>query len=103
MAFGLSQKTIAQLKTVFKKYPEINQVKIYGSRTRGYYRRGSDIDLAFFSESENDLSSNLSWELDDLPSPYLFDLVNYNILSESPLKQEIDKYGRVLYKKSIKT
>ena len=99
MAFGLSQKTIIQLRSVFKKHPEVTQVKIYGSRARGKYRRGSDIDLAFFSESEKDLSSNLSWELDDLPSPYLFDLVNYNTLTDSPLKKEIDKYGRVFYKK----
>ena len=99
MSFGLSQKTITQLKSVFKKYPELIQVKIYGSRTKGHYRRGSDIDLAFFSESDKDLSPNLSWELDDLPSPYLFDLVNYNTLNNSLLKEEIDKYGKTLYKK----
>ena len=103
MAFGLPQNTIVQLKSIFKKYPEITQVKIYGSRAAGHYRKGSDIDLAFFSESEKDLSSNLSWELDDLPSPYLFDLVNYNTLNKSPLKEEIDKYGKVFYKKTTKT
>ena len=102
MSFGLPQKTITQLKSVFKKYPELTQVKIYGSRVTNIYRRGSDIDLAFFSESEKDLLPNLSWELDDLPSPYLFDLVNYNTLNDSPLKQEIDRYGKVLYKKSSK-
>ena len=100
MSFGLSQKTISQLISVFKKYPELTQVKIYGSRVKGHYRRGSDIDLAFFSESEEDLSPNISWELDDLPTPYLFDLVNYNILNNSPLKEEIDKYGKILYRKS---
>ena len=103
MAFGLPQKTITQLKSVFEKYPEITQVKIYGSRAKGHYRRGSDIDLAFFSESEKDLSSTLSWELDDLPSPYLFDLVNYNTLNESPLKEEIDKYGKGFYNKTTET
>ena len=36
-----------------------------------------------------------------LPSPYLFDLINYNTLTDSPLKEEIDKYGRVFYKKKI--
>ena len=101
MAFGLPQKTITQLKSVFKNHPEITQVKIYGSRAKDYYRKGSDIDLAFFSESKKDLSSNLSWELDDLPSPYTFDLVNYNTLNNTPLKEEIDKYGKVFYKKNV--
>ena len=100
MNFGLPQKTIIQLKSVFKKYPEVNQVKIYGSRVTDHYRKGSDIDLALFSESEKDLSSNLSWDLDDLPCPYLFDIVNYSTLGDSPLKEEIDKYGRVFYKKT---
>ena len=102
MSFGLPQETIVQLKSVFKKYSEITQVKIYGSRVTGYYRNGSDIDLAFFSESRKDLSSNLSWELDDLPSPYTFDLINYNTLKAGPLKEEIDKYGKIFYKKSNK-
>ena len=100
MNFGLPQKTITQLKSVFKKYPEVVQVKIYGSRVTDHYRRGSDIDLAFFYKSEKDLSSNLSWELDDLPCPYLFDVVNYSTLNDSPLKEEIDKYGKVFYKKT---
>ena len=102
MSFGLPQKTISQLKTVFKKYPEITQVKIYGSRAKKLYRRGSDIDLAVFFNVKKDLLSNLSWDLDDLPSPYMFDLVNYNTLNDSPLKEEVDKYGKVFYKRSKK-
>ncbi len=100
MAFGLSQETLEQLRSVFEKYPEITQVKIYGSRVTDHCRRGSDIDLAFFSESEKNLSSSLSWDLDDLPSPYLFDLVHYNKLNKCSLKEEIDKYGKIIYKKN---
>ena len=102
MPFGLNQKTINQLNSVFQKYPEIHQVKIYGSRAVGSYRKGSDIDLAFFSESKEDLSSKLSWDLDDLPTPYLFDVVNYNKLSNNSLKKEIDQCGKILYVKKSK-
>ena len=100
MSFGLPQKTIAQLKSVFKKYPEITQVKIYGSRATGSYRRVSDIDLAVFAEPKKYLLSSVSWDLDELPSPYFFDLVNYNTLNNSPLKEEIDRYGKVFYRKT---
>ena len=100
MSFGLTQKTAKQLKDLFKKYPEISQVKIYGSRARGDYKRGSDIDLAFFSESTKELSLRLSWELKELATPYLFDVVNYKILSNNYLKKEIDKYGKVFYIKN---
>jgi len=102
MAFGLSKKTMSQLRAVFERYPEVTQVKIYGSRARAYYRKGSDIDLAVFSESKEDISAKLLWELDDLPTPYMFDLVDYNTLNENPLKEEIDNYGKLFYTKAIR-
>ncbi len=103
MDFGLQEKTIKQIQSVFKKYSEIDQVKIYGSRAREDYHRGSDIDLAFFSESAEDLSSRLSWELEELPLPYLFDIVNYRTLKKGYLKKEIDKYGKLFYIKTTST
>ena len=103
MSFGLTQKTINQLNSIFQKYPAIHQVKIYGSRARGDHRKSSDIDLAFFSESKEDLSSRLSWELDDLPTPYLFDIVNYGKLKNNPLKKEIDQHGEIFYIKQPQT
>ena len=81
-----------------KKYPEIIQVKIYGSRVTDHYRKGSDIDLALFFNSKKDFLSSLSWELDELPIPYFLDMVNYNTLKNSPLKKEINKHGKVFYK-----
>ena len=100
MLFGLNQKTIDQLNSVFQKYSQIKQVKIYGSRVREDYRKGSDIDFVFFTdESKEDLSPRLSWELDELSTPYLFDVVNYTLLNAS-LKKEIDQYGKVFYTKA---
>ena len=101
MAFGLSKKTISQIKSVFKKHPEIALVKIYGSRATGGYRKGSDIDLAFFSKSKKKLSAQLAWNLDDLPTPYLFDIVDYNKLKKGALKTDINQKGRIFYQKPL--
>ncbi|MDE0150988.1 MAG: nucleotidyltransferase domain-containing protein [Bdellovibrionales bacterium] len=92
-SFGLPKKTIQQIRDLFAKYPEIRLVKIYGSRSTGNYKAGSDIDLVFYSESDKDLSARLSWELDELPTPYLFDIFNYNNL-EPASQKEIDKYAK---------
>ena len=99
MPFGLAQKTVEQLKDLFKKHPEISQVRIYGSRARGDYRRGSDIDLAFVLESKKDILSKLSWDLNELPTPYLFDIVDYKDLNNHHLKREIDRQGKLLYQR----
>lgn len=55
--FGLPKKTINSLNQVFSKFPKVEQVILYGSRAKGNYRDGSDIDLTL-------KGNNLS--LDDL-------------------------------------
>jgi predicted nucleotidyltransferase len=82
---GLEAKTLQLMESCFKKYPDISWVKIYGSRAKGNYQRGSDIDLAF-SSSKN-YSAKLLGELDNLPLPYLFDVTHYETLKHSALKE----------------
>jgi predicted nucleotidyltransferase len=44
-AYGLPLHVINTLNGIFKAYPQINNVILYGSRAKGNYRQGSDIDL----------------------------------------------------------
>ena len=56
MEFGLNQETINKINSVFSKHPEIDKVIIYGSRAKGNYRAGSDIDISMYG---NDLNYDL--------------------------------------------
>ena len=47
---GLSAKTIDKLHSVFARHPHIEQAILYGSRAKGTYRNGSDIDLTLKGE-----------------------------------------------------
>ena len=49
--FGLPQRTIDELITYFKSKPFIEKVCILGSRAKGNYTNGSDIDLAIWTDS----------------------------------------------------
>lgn len=93
--FGLSAETLAAIQTCLQQYPEIVWVKIYGSRAKGNYERGSDIDLAF--SSPTDCSADLLEALDNLPTPYLFDVTHYESLKHEGLKAHIDRVGVVIY------
>ncbi|GAX60314.1 DNA polymerase, beta-like region [Candidatus Scalindua japonica] len=95
--FGLPKSTIDLLRDYFLKIPEIEKVVIYGSRAKGNYEKGSDIDFAFFSRSEEDLTGKLLMELDELPTPYLFNVTNYYKLKHLELKEHIDRVGIVFY------
>jgi len=95
--FGLSEQTLAVIRVCVQQYPEIAWVKMYGSRARGNYERGSDIDLAF--SSPTNCSASLLESLDTLATPYLFDVTHYESLTHEGLKAHIEHVGVVLYER----
>jgi len=97
--FGLSENINNILKNFFAKFPEIAEVKIYGSRAKGNYRKGSDIDFVIYGDIEYSLLARISGELDNLPTPYKFDVTDYKTISNKNLKEHIDRVGKIFYKK----
>jgi len=98
MKFGLNEETIKRLHTVFKKHPQIKQVIVYGSRAKGNFRNGSDIDLTLKGENLNlSLVSQLESEIDDLLLPYTFDISIFNQISNPDLIQHIEEVGAIFY------
>jgi len=101
MTFGLPENTINKINFVFVKYPEIEEVIIYGSRAKGDFREGSDIDITLKGETLNDrILTNVSIDLDELNTPYLFDISLLNTLKSNSLVDHISRIGKTFYKKS---
>jgi len=94
---GLPQKTIQSLIEVFAKHPKIDEVILYGSRAKGNYREGSDIDLTLKGLKLN-LANLLKIEneIDDLLLPYKVDLSIYHKLENPDFIEHIDRVGVVL-------
>ena len=97
--FGLSDTTIKLLQDYFQTQADIIEVRVYGSRAMGQEKPGSDIDLAIFSSSDQDRSGQFKTDLDDLPTPYLLDVIDYNYINHAGLKQHIDRVGKTLFKR----
>jgi len=103
MKYGLSDRTLDTLDSIFRKYPSIRQVVLYGSRAKGNYKTGSDIDLALVTDdtfSHTDLL-RVSGDFDDSDMPYLVDVLVYDRLANQDLKDHIDRLGKVLYTKEL--
>lgn len=99
MRFGLEETTITQINAVFDKYPQIERVILYGSRAKGNYKPGSDIDLTLTGSDVNlSLIHKVELELDDLLLPYTFDLSAYHHLSNPDLLAHINRVGKVFYR-----
>lgn len=98
MQFGLKEKDIAAINSVFAKYQQIQRVLLYGSRAKGNFKNGSDIDLAIEAQKLS-LSDLLKIEnlLDDLLLPYTFDLSDISTISNADLLEHIKRVGKVFY------
>lgn len=99
--FGLSEKAIKTIVDILAKYPEVETAIIYGSRAKGNYREGSDIDLTFKGQSLTvDTLFKIANDLDDSDSPYLFDLSIYHQLENPNSIDHINRIGKVFYQKT---
>lgn len=98
---GLKSEDIAAIRNVFKKFPKISKAILYGSRAKGNYRPGSDIDLTLQGESLNytDLVA-IETALDDLLLPYTIDLSIYQQIENSELIAHIERVGQEIYRKA---
>lgn len=98
MRFGLSDTVIRELQDVFRRHANIKKVLIFGSRSKGNYRAGSDIDLAVIgSDIDYNLLLNILCEIDDLELLYSVDLLDYQKKKGTPIGDHIDRVGQVFY------
>jgi len=98
--YGLKDCHITLIVGAFSQFPQIEQALIYGSRAKGDYRNGSDIDLCL---KGNELSLSLLFKveaaLDDLMLPHTIDLSLYSNIDNPDLIEHIDRVGLVFYQK----
>lgn len=99
MKYGLKEQTIALVNSVFANYPEIEQAILYGSRAKGTYKNGSDIDLVLKGNNLNpSIIHKICDDLDDLLVPYSFDISSFEQISNTDLIDHINRVGVVFYR-----
>ncbi|NDC42002.1 MAG: nucleotidyltransferase domain-containing protein [Chitinophagia bacterium] len=100
MSTGLTEKDISRIRAEFRAIPDIESVVLFGSRAKGNFREGSDIDLAISGAGLDLTSLNyLSMQLDNLNLPYLFDLVLMQHIGSAALLEHINRVGVLLYQR----
>jgi predicted nucleotidyltransferase len=98
MKFGLSDTVVKELQDVFRRHANIEKVLIFGSRSKGNYRVGSDIDLALIGKNiDYRQLLDISMEIDDLELLYSIDLLDYQTKVGTPIGDHIDRVGQVFY------
>lgn len=100
--YGLRETDVNFMVNLFRQTPEIEKVLLYGSRAYGNYSIGSDVDLALTGkEITIQIVNHIHYALEEeSPTPLWFDVLHYDVIRNYKLKDEIDKYGIVIYNKN---
>ena len=91
--YGISQNALDRIKTVLFSMQGVEQVILYGSRAKGNYKEGSDIDLTIKGNLTFDDLIKMSINLDDLNLPWKIDLSLYSQIKNEELLEHIDRVG----------
>ncbi len=102
MIFGLEGRLYRDLVVVFRRYPTIEQVLIFGSRAKGTAKPSSDIDLAIVAPGMSDQEFSRLWsDLDDVPLVFKMDVLHLERLGKPELKNSIMVEGQFFFPLSM--
>ena len=82
---------------VFRAHPEVSEVRLFGSRAKGTHAPSSDVDLALLGNLNALQAEAIAAELDELPLPYHFDVIAFDLIKLQPLREHIERVGVRLY------
>lgn len=100
MKYGLRENVLEDIINIFAKHSKVEKVLLYGSRAKGNYKRGSDIDLTLVGKNINMQDINRIYlELDELYLPYSFDLSVFEKIENKALIDHINRVGIIIYEK----
>lgn len=100
MNSGLSENVVSRIRKVFSQHLEIEKAILYGSRAKGNYKPGSDIDLALVGDDLTlKVISQIQNELEEEMLPYQFDISVFSTINHPDLIDHIRRAGVLFYEK----
>ena len=98
MQSGLKKEAIQKVIDVFKRYDEIESAILYGSRAKGNYKPGSDIDLTLTGKNLTlKIINKIDNDIDDLLLPWVIDLSIFAQIENPELIEHIHRNGQLFY------
>ncbi|MDQ7016808.1 MAG: nucleotidyltransferase domain-containing protein [Gammaproteobacteria bacterium] len=97
--YGLDQSVIHKIHSVLSDFPQISSALLYGSRAKGNFRNGSDIDLTLKTDGDDSLRllTGVMDALDDLDLIYRFDVSLLSQIKNESLLEHIERVGVEFY------
>ena len=98
--FGLPDKAVEMIHGVLRKHSAVDCAVLYGSRAKGNFKNGSDIDLTLHGETMEDAEfMQILDELDDLLLPWQMDVSLLHQINHAALLDHISRVGKIFYQR----
>lgn len=99
---GLFEADLQNVVSVLIQFPEVEYASVFGSRAKGNFKNGSDVDIALKGKQLSFMIvARINSILNEETSmPYRFDVLNYETITNNELKEHIDRVGLVIYNKN---
>jgi predicted nucleotidyltransferase len=95
--YGLNERNEKAIFRVLSRYDDIKSVLLFGSRAKGDFHEGSDIDLAIKdSNISNQTLRKIKSDFEESDLPFRVDVLDYSKLEETALKEHIERVGKVI-------
>ena len=96
--FGLDADDREAVSSILAAHPEVEFAIVYGSRAKGNFKPGSDIDMVLAGKNLTDrVLLDVRAELRDSNVPYMCDVIAENEIHDENLKREIEATGQFFY------
>ena len=100
MKYGLTSQELDSILNVFEKTPNVEKAVLFGSRAKGNFRLGSDVDIAVLGKDLNfEEFLTLIINLEELDLLQVIDLIKYESIEDNKVIEHIKRFGKVLYER----
>lgn len=96
--YGLREADGRCIQDILARFAGVREAVLFGSRAKGNYKPGSDIDLALKGEVSKDALAQILMLFEESLLPYFVDVLLYDRLKNEALKEHIDRVGASIYK-----
>lgn len=93
----IDEKLLYDMNNIFKSHKEIEKIILFGSGAENREKYNSDIDLSVIGDFDFLFCERLKEELSELETLLKFDVISHNDINNEELKNNIEKYGKIIY------
>jgi len=96
-SFGLTELHVNSTRSICRRNSAVDRVLVFGSRSMGHYREGSDLDVCLVDQNMpfSELLQ-VQVQIDELNLPIHCDVIRFSSIRNDELRQHIQRVGVAL-------